>query len=109
MRFGTWCPAPKPVSNLATKILEIAEVTNHLFFFPLLSQDSDQGQQKFHACLLEVWAMSKEGFEACNGRAVSPTTCGISHLATLNFIQPFNNPVTWSQDPSTPFHRLIQG
>lgn len=78
-------------------------------FFPLLSQDSDQGQQKLLACLLEVWAMSKEDFEACNVRAVSPTTCSISHLATWNFTQHFNNPVTQSQDPSALFHRLIQG
>lgn len=53
--------------------------------------------------------MSKEAFEACNVRAVPPTTCSISHLATLNFIQHFNNPVTQSQDPSAPFHRLIHG
>lgn len=47
--------------------------------------------------------MSKEGFEACNVRAVSSTTCSISRLATLNFIQHFNNTVTRSQDPSPPF------
>lgn len=108
VRFGAWCPAPKPVSNLATKKLEITEITNHLFF-SLLSQDSEQGQQKLLTYLLEVWAMSKEGFETCNVRAVSPTTCSISHLATLNFTQHFNNPVTRSQDPSAPFQRLIQG
>lgn len=33
MRFGTWCPAPKTVSNLATKNMEIAEFTNHLVFY----------------------------------------------------------------------------
>lgn len=65
MIFGTWCPAPKPVSNVATKKIEIAGIKNHLFYFPLLSQDSHQGQQKLLTCLLEVWAMSQEGFEAC--------------------------------------------
>lgn len=34
MRFSTWCPAPKPVSNVATKKLEVTEITNNFFFSP---------------------------------------------------------------------------
>lgn len=90
------------------KKLKIAEVKKTTFFSPLPVAGVRPRSTEV-SCLLEVWAMSKKGFEACNIRAVSPTTCNISHLATLSFIQHFNNLVTWSQDPSAPFHRLIQG
>lgn len=85
VRFGTWCPAPKPVSNLATKKLEIAEITNHLFLkiFPFCCRTQTKVSK---SCSLVCWR-----FGQCQKRALRPA-CSISHLATLNFIQHFHPP-----------------